>query len=374
MVQSSHPGCGAGELPQMESVGDSQRGYAMNVKLGIVSYTNTTSGVGCFARDIVDNLPVDSFLSVPCCKGQEKWLERQLNGVGVTRLTEYLDTYRPDVLLGIETMFTPNTYGLCRERGIRTVLVVMHEAYVEERHPPSWYLCPTQIAYSRVGASNKVYFDWPTDCRPFKFTQRTEARRFLHVMGYGSGAKANTSGCNRRQTRAVYEGFCAVPDPNISLTIHCQEDWRAEYGECHDPRVTFRLETLPRPADVYEDSDVLVQPDAFAGYDRVLLEAQACGLVVLTTDGPPMNELVRDPSLLIPARPEWYDYRSHGLPWGPICDRHIVAPADVTAAIQRVLTWDIPARSLAARANAEAHNWTDDKRADLVRLLESMVN
>ena len=34
------------------------------MRLGVLSYTNTAGGVGCFARDIVDNLPVDSYFSV----------------------------------------------------------------------------------------------------------------------------------------------------------------------------------------------------------------------------------------------------------------------------------------------------------------------
>jgi hypothetical protein len=343
------------------------------MRLGVVSYTNTTSGVGTVARDLVDNLPVDSYLSVRNVKGQEHWLERQIDGIpDAPTLNRYLDEYQPDILIAVETFFMREVYDLCRKRGVKTVLMVMHESYLEGKHDPDWYLCPTRIAWDRVGEPNKVYFDWPIDVRPFPFTQRTQARRFLHVMGYGSGARAAAGGFNRRQTREVYQGFCAVADPDATLTIHCQEDWKLEYGECDDPAVTFRLGTLPTPADVYAGFDVLIQPDAYAGYNRVLLEAKACGMPVLTTDAPPMNELVHDPDALIPCLPEWFDYRKRKANFGPICYRHVVTAEDVAAAIGRALRWDIPAKSARARACAEARAWNTDKRADFVRLLEMM--
>lgn len=336
------------------------------MRLGILGYTNRTSGCGVFAGDLVDNVPVDSYFSVPTPKGQEKWMERQVNGhPGGETLAQYLDRFRPDVLLGIETMFSGEVCPACRKRGIKTALIVMHEAYFPGKHAADHFLCPVQVAYDKVEAVNKVYFDWPMDIRPFTFSERTEARRFLHVMGYA----ANGLGFNRRQTREVYEGFSAVDAPDISLTVHCQEDWRVEYGECQDPRVTFRLATLPTPAEVYEGFDVLIQPDAYAGYNRVLLEAKACGLPVLTTDAPPMNQIVHDPEALIPAESEWFVHADR-----LNCYRYRVTADAVAEAIKRTLTWDIPQKSRRARKCAEARAWTEEKRADFLRLLETMVN
>ena len=345
------------------------------MRLGVVSYTNVNSGVGVVARDIVDNAPVDSFLSVPTVKGREQWLERQVNGMPDSQtLNAYLDRFKPDILIGIETFFRPEVYAVCRKRGVKTCLIVMHEAYIEGRHSPDWFLCPTRVAFDRVGEPNKVYFDWPIDVRPFTFTKRTEARRFLHVMGYGSGARCGGSGFNRRQTREVCDGFRSLPNPDITLTVHCQEDWRQEYGHCEDSRVVYRLQNLPTPAEVYAGFDVLIQPDAYAGLNRPLLEAKACGMPVLTTDAAPMNELVHDPEALIPCSPVWYDHRQHGTGFGPVCNLNLVTAEGVAAALRRVLTWDIPAKSVRARACAENHAWTEDKRADFLRLLESMTN
>lgn len=345
------------------------------MKLGVVSYTNVNSGVGVVARDILDNLPVDSYFSVRNVKGQEQWTERQVNGIPETQaLNEYLDRFQPDILIAVETFFCPEVYAVCRKRGVKTVLMVMHESYIEGKHDPDWFLCPTRIAYDRVGEVNKVYFDWPIDCRPFPFKKRTAARRFLHVMGYGSGARCGGSGFNRRQTREVCDGFCALPNPDITLTIHCQEDWRQAYGNCDDPRVIYRLENLPKPADIYEGHDVLIQPDAYAGYNRPLLEAKACGMPVITVAAPPMNELVSDPEALIPCTRVWYDHRQHGTGFGPTCYLNLVSAAGVTEAVANVLKWDIGKKSLRARACAERHNWNDDKRADFVRLLEMLLH
>lgn len=289
---------------------------------------------------------------------------RQTNGLPSAKLlARHLDAFRPDVLLGIETLFSRDIYALARSRGIKTAVVAMHEAYVPGGEDPDLWICPVHVAYDRIAIPNKTYFDWPIDIRPFPFAERREAKRLLHIMGYGAAH-------NRRQTREVAAGFLLAGLPDSTLTVHCQQPAKTEYGQIADPRVMYRFGSLPNPADLYEGFDVLIQPDSYAGYNRVLLEAQASGMPVLTTDGPPMNELVRDPDHLIPATPSRYDFCRLGR--GPECYRYLVSTADVATAIRRTLTWDIPAKSRAARANAEARSWTDERKTAFSRLLEQL--
>lgn len=335
------------------------------MKLGVLGYTNRASGLGAFLWDVRQNCAPDSWLSVQGAKGQEQWLQRQVNCTKPTpdAIDAYLRKYQPDVLLVIETPFSEELWPLCRRHRVRTAMVVMQEFW-HSNLDPDLFICPTQIGYDKVSAVNKVYFDWPIDVRPFPFVQRHEARRFLHVAGY------DVKGL-RRQTAAVVAGFRAVKKVGISLTIHSQQPWPNEDELTGgDKRITVRVENFTNPAAVYKGFDVLVQPDAWAGYNRLLLEAKAVGMPVLTTDAAPMNELVTDPeALLTPSRVVGYTIA------GPYrTARAIVEPAEITAALRRVLRWDIAAKSARAVRCAIAHSWNDDWRADFARLLEGLCN
>lgn len=339
------------------------------MKLALLSYTNVTSGCGVVAAALHKWLHVGSILSVASIKGQELWTDRQMNvnHVTVDVLAEFIADYHPDWIISVETAFNnPVVTQTCRALGVRTANLVMHESYRDGADDFDLFICPTRIAYDKVAAPNKVFFDLPFDIDGFKFKARKAARRFLHVMGYGAS-------WNRRQTREVIDGFLISCLPDSTLTVHCQQSAQHEYGGCDDPRVTFRLATLPAPADVYADHDVLVQPDSYAGFNLPLLEAKACGLPVITTDAPPMNELVRDPDGLISVeRERWLD-PTKGTRHGLNVYQNIVSARGVADAMQRVAATDIEAKSKRARECAEAHAWTEDKAADLLRLLEGSL-
>lgn len=313
------------------------------------------------AADLVKWLPVDSILSVTSVKGQEQWIERQVTCRTPVKavIEQYLDDYRPDVLVGIETMFSPDIYELCRQRRIRTVLIVMHEAY-RPGIPADLFICPTQQAYAKVIEPHKVFFALPFDIEPFPFVLRNQARRFLHVVGYGMLH-------NRRQTREVIAGFLEADISGATLMVHCQRDWREAYGDHIDERVDFRLETLPEPTAVYDGFDVLVQPDSYAGYNRVLLEAQACGLPVITTAAPPMDTMAGNPSLLVPVERE--DDVAVRI-FSATC--YLVTPAAIAAAVRLAAGPGQAKRSRAARAAAERRAWTAERRREFLSLLEGL--
>jgi len=339
------------------------------VKVAILSYSNTASGVGVLAHGLMKWLPADSFLSIRNSKGQDHWIEHQEN-ITAPRpplLERFLRRFKPDVLLSIETMFDNGHYvfGTCSRYGIRTATVIMHESYNPGRTKLGLYLCPTCIAYNRVDVPNKAYFQFPIEIEPFPFTLRTQARRFLHVMGHGAMY-------NRRQTREVVAGFLEANLPGSTLTVHCLQDWRAEYGRREDPRVTFRRQLFPDRGDVYTGFDVLIQPSSYEGFGLPLLEAQACGMPVITTDAAPMNEHILDVDALVPVAKVVRLETRGDCPTRVNCHQNIVTDECVAGAIKRLAAGDIRTKSQAARTYAETRAWTEARAGELRALLAAI--
>lgn len=339
------------------------------MKVAILSYTNLNSGVGVIAHGLLRRLPADSFLSVRGAKGQDHWTDRQVN-ITIPRpplLEQFIRRFTPDVLLSVETNFDNGRYvfDTCRRRGIRTATIIMQESYNPGRTSSGLYLCPTRIAYDRVDVPNKAYFEWPIELEPFPFELRTRAHRFLHVMGYGAMH-------NRRQTREAVAGFIEANIPDSSLTVHCLQDWRAEYGRLEDPRVTYRRKLFPNRQDVYTGFDVLIQPSSYEGLGLPILEAQACGMPVITTDAAPMNEHILDAGDLVPVNKVVALETRGACPTRVNCAQHLVTAEGVAAAIRHMSAGDIKAKSHRSREYAETRAWSEKRATELRSLLAAI--
>jgi len=339
----------------------------MNVTL--LAYTNRTSGIGVIAHGLFTWLPAHAVISIRSAKGQDAWTPRQAN-ITAPRpplFCRYLKGYETDVLLSVETMFDNGhfVYDRAAQRRIRTACIIMHEQYDPNRTRHGLYICPTRTCFARVTEPNKAYFELPIEIAPFPFTLRHQARRFLHVMGFGASH-------NRRQTREVITGFLLANLPGATLTVHCCQDPRPEYGQHDDPRVTYRRALLPDQAAIYADHDVLIQPDSYAGFDLPLLEAQACGMPVITTDAAPMNEQVRDPAALVPVNKVIRLETRSGSPTRLNCDQHLVTAEGVAATITKLAAGDIRAKSELARVYAESRAWTEPRAEELRTLLRNI--
>lgn len=339
------------------------------MKIALLSFTNLTSGIGVIAHGLFTWLPANSILSIRGSKGRDRWTDRQLD-IPRARppfLIPFLRRFTPDAVIAVESMFDDGhyVYDQCYRRHIRTATIIMHESFNPGRARVDLNICPTRICFDRVTGPNKAYFELPFEIEQFPFTLRTQARRFLHIMGHGVQY-------NRRQTREVVAGFLDANIPNATLTVHCLQDWRPAYGKHHNPRVTFRRLLLPLQSMIYDGADVLIQPDSYAGFCLPLLEAQACGLPVITTDAPPMNEQVHDPAALVPVdRAERLETQS-GSPTRVNSTQHLVTTEGVADAIRRVATGDVRAMSTRARIYALSRAWTEAKAEELRALLRAI--
>ena len=115
-------------------------------------------------------------------------------------------------------------------------------------------------------------------------------------------------------------------------------------------------------ASLYRACDVLVHPYRGEGFAMPVLEAMACGLPVIVTDGGPTDEFVpADAGWRIPAARAWFpEHRidtleTHGRPWMLEPDGgHLVALLRQADAADDD---ELEARGIAGRAAAQRYSW-----------------
>lgn len=320
------------------------------MRLGIIGYTNLTSGIGVFCREFIDYLGVDSILSVEIIKGQERWLKRQVDTpfpIPKRVVLDYLIDYRPDVVMFIETAFSDDLLWLAESRGVKTVAISMHETWDQRKlKGADLVACPCFSALEKAQANraNAKLMFLPIGLEMFPFRERT-GHVFTQNLGYNEFN-------DRRQTAKVVRAFQSIRDPDARLILSCQGQWPPGV-KVHDSRITYRQRETATPTENYEDGDIAILPMAYEGYGRTILESMASGMPVLTMDADPMNLFQHDPDfLLTPARRNVRNGRCmHNTVYNEVSVR------DLAVKMQWLLTIDTLRYSRAARATAESMSW-----------------
>jgi 1,2-diacylglycerol 3-alpha-glucosyltransferase len=173
-------------------------------------------------------------------------------------------------------------------------------------------LCNTR-RHHRVFRSHRkaLHIPWGTDTALFKDECRPVAAdsvAFLHSAGMNPG---------RKGTLAALQAFTGLPG-NCRFILHMQDglDRFPEIAEvCRsDKRIEIINKTIPAPGP-YHLGDVYVYPTTLDGIGLTICEALACGLPVITTDAPPMNEFVRHGANGYLVQPHEHRARSDGYYW-----------------------------------------------------------
>jgi glycosyltransferase involved in cell wall biosynthesis len=254
-----------------------------------------------------------------------------------------------DVVLFVESPPVEGVTTLARRRGVRVVCVPNWEWL----HPGlSWLrdvdlmLCPT--AYTRRlldGWRTRFHFDWtvrlcrwPIDVSSFAFRARSVCRRYVTINGRPAIGR-------RKGLDLLLEAARRLP--RIPFLIRSQSE--------DLPPMPPNVEVRPAAAsnrELYSEGDVCVQLSRWEGLGLPLLECQAAGLPLITTDAPPMNE--HNPLAVVPAADVELVELWHG--------RFAAVPRMRVDDVEEVLgSWhgrDISRASLAARAFVERdHSW-----------------
>ncbi|WP_298576193.1 glycosyltransferase [uncultured Luteimonas sp.] len=197
---------------------------------------------------------------------------------------------RVDLQLSLEHVY-PNTLSLAR----RNLLMPNPEWFRTRKwqgslHRLDGMLCKTVHA-------QRIFSGMGVDARHVGFTSQDRRlpgvpreRMFLHLAG-----KSPVKG-----TEAVLEAWCRHPEWPTLVVVQTSRHARPRQGAANIDHRVGRLSD-DELRILQNSCRFHVCPSEAEGFGHVLVEALGVGAVMLTTDGEPMNELVRpDYGVLIP--------------------------------------------------------------------------
>lgn len=257
-------------------------------RIGSVVYA-TEQGLGYLAKSFYDAGVIDRVLIYRHHKyhNHTEWyppdtpnlITRPFKGPDVDKFLSEID-----VCLFFETPFDWNFPDLCRQHGVRTVMIPMYEWFpVNPSHRFDKFICPSLLDCTYFLGS--PFLQIPVD--PSTWKPRVFAQRFLHNSGH----------IGFRRHKGTFELLKAIPhlSPDIDLTIRSQEPQEfyqlvkeAQIEPAKYPNVKFEVGNFPKE-HLFDGYDVLVAPEKFNGMSFPLQEAFAAGLLVITTNRFPMN-------------------------------------------------------------------------------------
>jgi glycosyltransferase involved in cell wall biosynthesis len=345
------------------------------LKIGLVG-RHSRFGLGHQNRDIAANLDIDRWLVPLAGPGDSPpsglrcridVISRELDD---SELEAWLDGL--DIVLFVESPCFPTLPEVARQMGVGVVCVPNWEWLypgLEWLDSVDLMLCPTRHT-ARVLAGWKERFrfpwtvetlPWPVDTDHFRFRRRFVCRQFVYVNGSGGSRATPTDPSRADFRRKGLEVLLSAAKlaPDVAIIV---------YADAKDlPAIPPNVQLRPPPRDnslLYCDGDVCVQPSHWEGLGLPLLECQAAGMPLVTTDAPPMDE--HQPIALIPAVLE-AAYLSPDL----CIAAARIEPEDLAKVLRSVHGRRIFRASGRARRHVlREHNWRNARRK-LLQILEA---
>jgi glycosyltransferase involved in cell wall biosynthesis len=346
-------------------------------KIGLVGWSSPT-GLGYQNHDLARHLDVDRWL-IPVLPGQRARVQP-----GLKCRVEYLPHNANPAL--VASRLSGLDWVVFAERPYfkQVVQIVAHDLHINIAVIPNWewlhprldwikhvdlMLCPNAHSYKTILDWKQRYgygwdarhVSWPVDTERFAFRPRRRCERFVFVNGGGGGRgrlrDGSTTAYRRKGLELMVEA--ATIAPHLPFLVYSQQP--------DIPSLPANMKLRRTPSDnrrLYRHGDVCVQPSHFEGLGLQLLECQAAGMPLVTTDAPPMNEY--HPWATIPVSGTEIIHYGEGQPIAA----QLMKPESVVSVLNRLLHADLTEASLRARSDIEAaHSWRQG--AALIR--ESLV-
>jgi 1,2-diacylglycerol 3-alpha-glucosyltransferase len=283
----------------------------------------------------------------------------KLSDIDLEDLKKWIDTNNISIILFNEQHFWGPVL-FCKSLGLRL------GAYVDYYLPNTvpffqvydFLICNTKRHYSVFSwHPHCFYIPWGTNLNLFKpqTLDRVDAKKivFFHSSGLSP---------YRKGTDLVLHAFETMPYETCRLVIHSQLPEHKYPSKIRktikklktNGNLDFIEGTVPAPG-LYCKGDVYVYPSRLDGIGLTVPEAMACGLPVITTDEPPMNELVQ-PGCGDLVRVEKYQRRYDNYYWK-------LAHVSIDDLRSKMYTYIVdPGKVISAKENALRHataqfNW-----------------
>jgi glycosyltransferase involved in cell wall biosynthesis len=158
--------------------------------------------------------------------------------------------------------------------------------------------CNTKRHYSVFAQHPQAFYvPWGTDLELFRSVSFEPVESGVVTFFHSCGMSPP-----RKGTDALLRAFGRVKGP-ARLVIHTQHSVEQCFPDLQPliadlkrgARLTIHEGTVPAPG-LYHRGDVYVYPSRLDGIGLTIAEALACGLPVITSDNPPMNEFITESS------------------------------------------------------------------------------
>lgn len=219
-------------------------------------------------------------------------------------------------------------------------------------------LCKTRDAqqtFARLGCTVRFIGFTSDDRRDTRYSDRRQDL-FLHVAGRSW----------QKGTQALLDLWLRHPEwPRLTVVQNAKTYSQTRVKAIEAPNIRHLLERLDDATlrDLQNTHAIHLCPSEAEGFGHCIAEAMSCGALTLTTDAPPMNELIT------PERGVLVRYnRSARQRAGAT---YYVDPTDLERKIEQILAMDAPSR---VALGHRARQWFEDNdqlfRSRLVEALE----
>ena len=193
----------------------------------------------------------------------------------------------------------PLVVPTAKKLGIKTVCIVNWEWFNSKGTDWSKLDClvaPTNYTariLNKFGFKNTIQLDNPVSLENLP-ERNVEGfpRLFVHNAGL-------IDHDDRKSTKLVVESFQKTKQKDIKLLINCQKDPALEFN---DKRIEIIIGNKKSKKELYESGDVLIQPSKMEGLGLSILEGVCCGIPVISSNYPPMNQWVWHKELLVKTK------------------------------------------------------------------------
>lgn len=342
------------------------------MRVGHVGYA-TSQGIGHLSKSFYDAGIITDMMIYKHPHGEERapthreWYPPETHFITTKaiygeKVERFLDDV--DVMLFIETPFDWAFANRCRERGVKTAVVVMYEWFLERpSHAFDLFLNPSLLDQEYFPQG--VHIPIPVEDH-LTWHARHSAVRFLHNAGH-IGSR------NHKGTLELMQAMKFVKS-EIELTIRCQDKRGMQRllesaPNCKtDPRVVIVDWEVPREKLFDPAFDVYIAPEKYNGLSLPLQEAFASGMMVMTSNRFPHNQwLPEEPLIPVSGIRKAQTMRGH-LEF----EESIISPEDIAASIDRWYMQSITNYSLAGLQYLNHHSWATLKHR-YIEALESII-